>query len=55
MRAWLVRAADSDVWWSFKSSTLTMVAAFATLAIVVVSFLSPMLAPQLVKAYRSAT
>jgi peptide/nickel transport system permease protein len=45
MRAWLVRAADSDIWWSFKSSTLTVIAAAATFLIVVVAFLSPVLAP----------
>jgi peptide/nickel transport system permease protein len=42
---WLHRAADSDVWWSFKSSTLTMVAAGATLFIVAAAFLAPVLAP----------
>ena len=42
---WLHRAADSDIWWSFKSSSLTVVAAAATLFIVVVAFLSPVLAP----------
>jgi peptide/nickel transport system permease protein len=42
---WLHRVADSDVWWSFKSSTLTVVAAVATLLIFAVAFLSPLLAP----------
>jgi peptide/nickel transport system permease protein len=42
---WLHRAADSDIWWSFKSSSMTVVAAAATLFIVVVAFLSPVLAP----------
>jgi peptide/nickel transport system permease protein len=42
---WLDRAADSDIWWSFKSSSMTVVAAAATLFIVVVAFLSPVLAP----------
>ena len=42
---WLHRAADSDIWWSFKSSSLTVVAAVATLLIVVIAFLSPVLAP----------
>ena len=42
---WLHRAADSDVWWSFKSSKLTVAAAIGTLAIVVVAFASPILAP----------
>ena len=45
MTAWLRRATDSDIWWSFKSSSLTVVAAAATLFIVVVAFLSPLLAP----------
>ena len=45
MTAWLRRAADSDIWWSFKSSSLTVVAAAATLLIVVIAFLSPLLAP----------
>ena len=45
MAAWLSRAADSDIWWSFKSSTLTVVAAIATVAIVGIAFLSPLLAP----------
>ena len=42
---WLSRAADSDIWWSFKSSTLTVVAAVATVVIVGIAFLSPLLAP----------
>ena len=45
MNAWVRRAADSDIWWSFRSSSLTVVAAAATLFIVVVAFLSPVLAP----------
>jgi peptide/nickel transport system permease protein len=45
MSDWIRRAADSDIWWSFKSSTLTVVAAVATLLIIVVAFLSPLLAP----------
>ena len=45
MTAWLRRAADSDIWWSFKSSTLTVVAALGTLLIIVVALLSPLLAP----------
>jgi peptide/nickel transport system permease protein len=45
MGAWLARAADSDIWWSFKSSTLTVVAAVVTLFIIVAAFLSPLLAP----------
>jgi peptide/nickel transport system permease protein len=45
MGAWLQRAADSDIWWSFKSSTLTVVAAAATLFIVAMAFLAPVLAP----------
>jgi peptide/nickel transport system permease protein len=45
MTAWLRRAADSDMWWSFKSSSLTVVAAATTLFIVVIAFLAPLLAP----------
>lgn len=45
MRDWFRRAADSDVWWSFKSSILTVVAAGATLLIIAIAFLSPILAP----------
>ena len=45
MKAWLARAADSDVWWSFKSSSLTVVAAVSTLLIIAIAFLSPLLAP----------
>jgi peptide/nickel transport system permease protein len=45
MSEWLARAADSDIWWSFKSSTLTVIAAAATLLIIVLAFLSPVLAP----------
>jgi peptide/nickel transport system permease protein len=45
MSEWIRRAADSDIWWSFKSSTLTVVAAIGTLLIVVIAFLSPLLAP----------
>lgn len=45
MTDWLRRAADSDIWWSFKSSSVTVVAAAATLLIILVSFLSPILAP----------
>ncbi|ODT99761.1 MAG: ABC transporter permease [Rhodospirillales bacterium SCN 65-16] len=42
---WLHRMTDSDVWWSFKSSPLTVTAAVATILIVVIAFLSPILAP----------
>ncbi|MDP2372903.1 MAG: ABC transporter permease, partial [Reyranella sp.] len=45
LSGWLHRAADSDVWWSFKSSPMTVVAAVATFLIVAISFLSPLLAP----------
>jgi len=45
MTDWLRRATDSDIWWSFKSSPLTVVATVATLLIIIVSFLSPLLAP----------
>ncbi len=42
---WLHRASDSDVWWSFKSSPMTVTAAVATVLIVAIAFLSPVLAP----------
>ncbi len=42
---WLHRAADSDIWWSFKSSPMTVAAAIGTVLIVAVAFLSPVLAP----------
>ncbi len=42
---WLNRASDSDIWWSFKSSATTVIAAIVTLFIVVVAFSSPVLAP----------
>ncbi|MGQ0581652.1 MAG: ABC transporter permease [Reyranella sp.] len=45
LSGWLHRAADSDVWWSFKSSPLTVTAATVTFLIVAVAFLSPILAP----------
>ena len=45
LSGWLHRAADSDVWWSFKSSPMTVAAAVATFLIVAVAFLSPVLAP----------
>ena len=45
MSDWIRRAADSDIWWSFKSSTLTVMAAVATLLIILIAFLSPLLAP----------
>ena len=45
MTAWLNKVADSDIWWSFKSSWLTVAAAVATLLIILISFLSPVLAP----------
>jgi peptide/nickel transport system permease protein len=43
--SWLGRAADSDIWWSFKSSTLTVIAAAVTFLIVAIAFLSPLIAP----------
>ena len=43
--SWLGRAADSDMWWSFKSSPLTVIAAAVTFLIVAVAFLSPLIAP----------
>jgi peptide/nickel transport system permease protein len=45
LSGWLHRAADSDVWWSFKSSPLTVSAATVTFLIVAIAFLSPILAP----------
>jgi peptide/nickel transport system permease protein len=42
---WLYRMTDSDVWWSFKSSPMTVTAAAATFLIVALAFLSPVLAP----------
>jgi len=45
MGEWIRRAADSDIWWSFKSSPLTVVAAGSTLLIILIAFLSPVLAP----------
>jgi peptide/nickel transport system permease protein len=45
MAQWIARAADSDIWWSFKSSVTTVIAAAVTLLIIVVAFLSPVLAP----------
>ena len=43
--SWLGRAADSDMWWSFKSSPVTVIAAAVTFLIVAVAFLSPLIAP----------
>src|SRR5437868_11135112 len=45
MATWLHRLTDSDVWWSFKSSPMTVAAAATTILIVAVAFLSPVLAP----------
>ncbi len=42
---WLHKVTDSDIWWSFKSSSLTVVAAIGTILIVLIAFLSPVLAP----------
>ena len=42
---WLHKVTDSDIWWSFKSSSLTVVAAIGTILIVLIAFLSPLLAP----------
>ena len=42
---WLHRVTDSDIWWSFKSSSLTVVAAVGTILIILIAFLSPVLAP----------
>jgi peptide/nickel transport system permease protein len=45
MTDWLRRAADSDIWWSFKASKLTVVATVVTIFIVLMAFLAPLLAP----------
>jgi peptide/nickel transport system permease protein len=42
---WLNQAADSDIWWSFKSSTTTVVATVVTLLIIAMAFLAPVIAP----------
>ena len=42
---WLHRFTDSDIWWSFKSSPMTVAATVVTFLIVAVAFLSPILAP----------
>ena len=42
---WYRRAIDSDIWWSFKSSNTTVVAAAVTLFIFAMAFLAPVLAP----------
>ncbi|MBS0223310.1 MAG: ABC transporter permease [Proteobacteria bacterium] len=42
---WLHHAADSDIWWSFKSSTTTVVAAAVTFLIIAMAFLAPVIAP----------
>jgi peptide/nickel transport system permease protein len=40
------RAADSDIWYSFRASPMTMAAAAVTVFIVVASFLAPLIALQ---------
>ena len=42
---WLHHAADSDIWWSFKSSATTVVAAVVTFLIIAMAFLAPVIAP----------
>ncbi len=42
---WLHRFTDSDIWWSFKSSPMTVGATIVTFLIIAVAFLSPILAP----------
>ena len=42
---WLHRFTDSDIWWSFKSSPMTIGATIVTFLIIAVAFLSPILAP----------
>jgi peptide/nickel transport system permease protein len=45
MAGWLHRVTDSDIWWSFKSSPMTVAAALLTLFIFAIAFLAPILAP----------
>lgn len=45
MAGWLHRFTDSDIWWSFKASPMTIAATIVTLLIVAIAFLSPILAP----------
>ncbi|TAJ32511.1 MAG: ABC transporter permease [Reyranella sp.] len=45
MAGWLHRFTDSDIWWSFKSSPMTVAATVVTFLIIAISFLSPILAP----------
>src|SRR5688500_7028437 len=40
------RAADSDIWYSFRNSPMTMVAAAVTVFIIAASFLAPLIALQ---------
>lgn len=42
---WLHHAADSDIWWSFKSSATTVAAAAVTFLIIAMAFLAPVIAP----------
>ena len=42
---WFHQAADSDIWWSFKSSATTVIAAVVTLLIIAMAFLAPVIAP----------
>ncbi len=42
----LHRVMDSDIWWSFKSSKVTMTAAFLTALAFVAAFLAPWISPQ---------
>lgn len=41
----ITRALDSDIWYSFRQSKITMVAAFITVTFMLGAFLSPWLAP----------
>ena len=43
---WLARALDSDVWASFKSSKVAMVAGFVTLVLVLLALFAPVISPQ---------
>lgn len=43
--SWLVRALDSDIWHSFKSSPVTMLAAFVVLVMTLAALFAPLIAP----------
>jgi len=43
--SWLARALDSDIWHSFKSSPVTMLAAFVVLVMTLAALFAPLIAP----------